>query len=87
MLVGELARLVGRSVDTVKRWEAEGLLTCDRDDRGRRCYDASHVEVCQRLANLGVLAQFRSEKLRALADREPVQLDLLVSPDVEKKAV
>jgi DNA-binding transcriptional MerR regulator len=79
MQVGELARRVARSVDTIKRWESEGLLTCERDDRGRRVYDESHVELCTRLATLGVLAQRRSEKLKALAANEPSQLALFES--------
>jgi hypothetical protein len=86
MRVGELAKRVGRSVDTIKRWEEEGLLSCDRDRRGCRSYDESHVEACRRLADLGLLAQRRSEKLAILAAAEPVQLSLLVTAGPERIA-
>ncbi len=86
MQVGELARRVGRSVDTIKRWEEERLLSCARDRRGRRIYDESHVELCLRLADLGLLAQRRSEKLSTLAAAEPVQLSLLLSADFQRLA-
>jgi len=77
MQVGELAKRVGRSVDTIKRWEEGRLLSCPRDSRGRRSYDETHVELCLRLADLGVLAQQRSAKLTTLATAEPEQLSLL----------
>jgi len=77
MQVRDLARRVGRSVDTIKRWEEEGLLSCERDARGYRVYDDSHVERCLRLAELGMLAQRRSERLSALVAAEPAQLSLL----------
>jgi DNA-binding transcriptional MerR regulator len=77
MLVGELAKRIGRSIDTIKRWEEIGLLRCARDGRGRRVYEESHVQLGCRLADLGSLAQRRSEKLEALAELEPVQLQLI----------
>ena len=77
MQVGELAKRVGRSVDTLRRWEDEKLLSCDRDNRGRRVYNETHVELCLRLADLGVLAQRRSEKLTSLSKNVPTQLSLL----------
>ena len=86
MHVGELAKRVGRSADTIRRWEEEGLLRCERDRRGRRIYDEAHVEVCFRLAELGVLAQRRSEKLANLATAVPAQLSLLISNDAERLA-
>ncbi|TAM88048.1 MerR family transcriptional regulator [bacterium] len=86
MRIGELARAVGRSVDTIKRWEDQGLLMCPRDVRGRRVYNQAHVELCLRLADLSLLAQRRSERLKALADREPCQLSLLASPEAERIA-
>jgi DNA-binding transcriptional MerR regulator len=86
MQVGELAKRIGRSIDTIKRWEEEGLLSCERDSRGRRMYDESHVQLGFRLADLGLLAQRRSEKLKTLADREPLQLSLLSSPDADRVA-
>jgi DNA-binding transcriptional MerR regulator len=84
MQVGELAKRIGRSVDTIKRWEEEGLLRSERDCRGRRVYGEEHVRIGFRLADLGLLAQRRSEKLKALADREPRQLSLLISSDAER---
>jgi DNA-binding transcriptional MerR regulator len=86
MQIGELSKRIGRSVDTIKRWEEEGLFSCERDRRGRRTYKESHVELGFRLADLGLLAQRRSEKLKTLADREPHQLSLLPSPDADRVA-
>lgn len=78
MHVGELAKRINRSVDTIRRWEDEGLLTCDRDGRGRRVYEESHIELGLRLADLGLLAQRRSEKLISLASSVPAQMSLLI---------
>lgn len=83
MQISELARRVERSVDTIKRWEQEGLLVCERDSRGRRVYDESHVELCLRLADLGLLAQQRSERLKVLVAAEPSQLLLLLDGTTE----
>ena len=77
MLIGELARHVGRHVDTLKRWEEAGLLVPERDDRGRRTYRAEHVELCLALAKLGIAAQKNCCKLSELAEQMPVQLTLL----------
>jgi hypothetical protein len=77
MTVGQLARRVGRSVDTIKRWEDQKLFTCPRDYRGRRIYDQSHVDLCLRLAELAIVAQRRSEPLSLIAAAEPRQLTLL----------
>lgn len=74
MLVGELARRVGRSPDTIKRWLEEGLLDCDRDDRNRRVFDDRHVERCLELARLSVSAQVQNKRLSELANELPIQL-------------
>lgn len=86
MLISELARRVGRSVDTIKRWEEDGLLTPRRDTRGRRVFNEKHVERCLQLAELALLAQRRSEKLKSLFEHAPAQLSLLLSPETEKLA-
>jgi DNA-binding transcriptional MerR regulator len=78
MQIGELARRVGRSVDTIKRWEDDGLISCDRDERGRRLFKEAHVDRCRELAYLGVIAQLRSARLADLASAQPMQLSLLV---------
>jgi len=79
VFIAELARRVGRSVDTIKRWEEEQLLSPGRDTQGRRVFTEADVELCLRLAQLSLLAQRRSQKLGALASREPKQLALLNS--------
>ena len=83
MLVAELARRIGRSVDTVKRWEDQGLLTPRRDDRDRRTYTEEDVALCLELARLGISARRQSQKLSVLAAAAPQQLQLL---DQEKLA-
>jgi DNA-binding transcriptional MerR regulator len=86
MYVAELARRVGRSVDTIKRWEEQRLVSPARDSQGRRVFDERDVSRCLQLARLSLLAQRRSEKLLALADRDPVQLALLTLPETERIA-
>lgn len=77
MSVGELARVVGRSIDTIKRWEDQGLLRPERDALGRRVYAAHHIDQCRELGRLAVEAQRKSTKLSALvADREHPRLPL-----------
>ena len=77
MSIGELARRVGRSVDTLKRWELHGLLVPVRDELGRRHYQFSDIERCRELSVLAVEAQRKSVKLAALAaDREHPRLPL-----------
>jgi hypothetical protein len=66
MLIGELCRRIGRSADSVKRWEEQGLLTPGRDSRGRRVYSEADLECCARLAKLGFVAQVRNRKMSEL---------------------
>ena len=81
MSVGELARLIGRSVDTIKRWEKTGLLTAERDGLGRRRFNAQQVERCFELGKLSIEAQRTSTSLTRLAsDREPPMLPLVSKP-------
>ena len=42
--MGEAARALGVSVDTLRRWDAAGKLTTTRDERNRRRVPASEVE-------------------------------------------
>ena len=77
MLIGELAKRVGRHVDTLKRWEEAGLLVPERDARGRRIYGAEHLELCLALAKLSIAAQKSCCKLSDLIEQIPVQLTLL----------
>lgn len=42
--LGDAARALGVSVDTLRRWDAAGRLATTRDDRGRRRVAPSEVE-------------------------------------------
>jgi molybdopterin-binding protein len=42
--IGEAAKALGVSVDTVRRWERCGRLTSQRDDRNRRQISVSEIE-------------------------------------------
>jgi DNA-binding transcriptional MerR regulator len=75
--VSELAKRVGRTPETIKRWADEGLLDCDRDDRNRRVFREEHVEVCRQLARLSVTAQIQNRKLSEIVEELPRQLRLL----------
>ncbi len=66
MLIGGLCKEIGRSADTVKRWEEQGLLHPGRDTRGRRVFSHDDVELCRQLARLGFVAQVRNTKLKYL---------------------
>jgi molybdopterin-binding protein len=43
LTLGEAARAIGVSADTLRRWERAGKLRARRDDRGRRRVPASEV--------------------------------------------
>ena len=78
MSVGELARFIGRSVDTIKRWEKTGLLSADRDNLGRRRFNSQQIERGVQLGKLALEAQRTSTSLAQLAiDREPPMLPLV----------
>jgi DNA-binding transcriptional MerR regulator len=79
VLIGELARRVGRSPDTIKRWLDQGLLNCERDERNRRIFTELDVERCSDLIRLSIAAQVQNKKLAELADNLPVQLSLVQS--------
>lgn len=44
MTLGDAARAIGVSVDTLRRWDREGKLTTTRDDRNRRRVPAPEVD-------------------------------------------
>jgi molybdopterin-binding protein len=44
LLLGEAARLLGVSADTLRRWDRAGRLTTTRDERNRRRVPVSEVE-------------------------------------------
>lgn len=79
VLVSELARLVNRSPDTIKRWVEIGLVECERDERNRRQFSHESVARCLALARLSVAAQLQNRKLEDLAGEMPEQLPLLPS--------
>ncbi len=74
MLIGELALAVGRSVETIKRWEALGFLSAHRDERNRRIFDEDSVERCRELARLALRAQLEQRPLEQLVAELPEQL-------------
>jgi DNA-binding transcriptional MerR regulator len=66
--IGEVARLIGRSVDTIKRWERDGLVTAKRDHLNRRVFTKEQIERCLELETLSELAQTTSTPLTKLAE-------------------
>jgi molybdopterin-binding protein len=48
LTLGEAARLIGVSVDTLRRWDRAGKLRTTRDERNRRLVPASEVERLRR---------------------------------------
>ena len=47
MLVGEVARSLDVSVDTIRRWEKKGLIRGQRDARGQRIFNLDEVRLLQ----------------------------------------
>lgn len=44
LTLGDAARAIGVSVDTLRRWDRAGKLATTRDERGRRLVPAAEVE-------------------------------------------
>lgn len=42
--IGEAARQLGVSVDTIRRWEARGYITATRTPSGQRRFDITEVQ-------------------------------------------
>jgi DNA-binding transcriptional MerR regulator len=74
--IGAVSQLIGRSPDTLRRWEKDGLVLPGRDRYGRRRYSAEDVERCRELARLSPQAQRCSTKLIAVLSGQPRQLTL-----------
>ena len=86
VLVGEIARKVGRTPETIRRWLDQGLLKCDRDALNRRVFNDEHVQRCLDLARLSVTAQLQNRKMREIAPEYPQQLDLIEQRDFQTGA-
>jgi DNA-binding transcriptional MerR regulator len=76
MHISEASRLVGRSPDTLRRWEEEGLIVPDRDGRRHRVYRDSDIARCLELARYSEAAQILN---RPLSEVVPQQLSLFGS--------
>jgi len=80
MRLSEFCVLVGRSPDTVKRWEAQGLIRPVRDPNGHRVYGDAEVAISRELRTLSLVAQKSSRSLASLLTTLPEQLPLLAGP-------
>jgi Cd(II)/Pb(II)-responsive transcriptional regulator len=68
MQIGELARRFGVTVDAIRYYEREGLLTRARRTRGNyRMYDESHVRELSFVLNCRAL-DMTQEEIKALTD-------------------
>jgi molybdopterin-binding protein len=91
--VGEAARLLGISQDTLRRWDREGRIMTERDDSNRRIVPISEVErlrpVPEQEAGLGntfagVVTAVETDGLMAqveLVVAQPVRLVSIVTRD------
>lgn len=52
MTIGEVSARVGVSPQTLRVWEAKGLLTPDRTSGGQRRYSAEHLRLAEQIADL-----------------------------------
>ncbi|MFT8348568.1 MerR family transcriptional regulator [Clostridium saccharoperbutylacetonicum] len=71
--IGEFSKLTNLSIDTLRYYEKEGLITPDRKENGRRCYsekDVTWIEFIKRLKETKMLIKEIQEyaKLRAIGD-------------------
>lgn len=71
--ISEASRAVGRSPDTLRRWEEQGLIDPERDARGRRVYRDHHVARCLEIASHSLNAMSSNTKLVSVV---PTQLSL-----------
>lgn len=64
--IGELCYEVGRTPDTVRKWELSGILppTCFRDKRGHRLYTQEQIDVIRLCAEKSNLGQGRNSLLK-----------------------
>jgi hypothetical protein len=69
--IREASRAVGRSPDTLRRWEEEGLISPRRDARGHRVYSDRDLAACRELAGHAFEAMSSSRKLSQVI---PIQL-------------
>jgi molybdopterin-binding protein len=92
--VGEAAKTLGISVDTLRRWERQGRIKAERDASNRRIVPASEIERLRGepgLAHLsarnrfnGVITDVKVEGLMAQVEMvvsDPVRLVALVTRD------
>jgi molybdopterin-binding protein len=92
--VGEAAKTLGISVDTLRRWERQGRIKAERDASNRRIVPASEIERLRGepgLAHLsarnrfnGVITAVKVEGLMAQVEMvvsDPVRLVALVTRD------
>jgi molybdopterin-binding protein len=56
---GEAARLLGISLDTLRRWDREGRIRTERDAANRRLVPASEVDRLRRRGDEGLSARNR----------------------------
>ena len=85
MFIAELAKRVGRSTDTIKSWEEQGLLKPLRDEHDRRVFSEDDVKKGLMLARLGIAARRSSQKLAVLVASEPTQLGLISDQKVNQR--
>ena len=52
--IGEAAKLKGVSISTIRRWEASGIIKCERTPGGHRRYEVADLLGTQRDNNLTV---------------------------------
>jgi molybdopterin-binding protein len=92
--VSEAAKLLGISVDTLRRWDRQGLIRADRDQANRRVIPASEIDrlrgdrgaqaLSARNRFNGVITDVTVEGLLArveLVVNEPVRLVAVVTRD------
>jgi len=73
MRISDIAIVIGRTPDTLRRWEEQGLIQPERNGWGERVFDEQDLARCQQLVRYALTAQKANRPLREIV---PKQLSL-----------
>jgi molybdopterin-binding protein len=88
--VGEAAKTLGISVDTLRRWDRQGRLTTERDASNRRIVPASEIDRLRGepgLAHLSARNRFNGVITDVKVDGLMAQVEMVVSDPVRLVAL